>query len=159
MEQTTINEAPVTPQRPQFLTVLCILTFVGVGLGIIWSIIRWFSIRAMAAMMNGTSDLPGMEDMDMESMPGMETVMLQAQHINTTSIVGIVGCLICLLGALQMWKLKKIGFYIYVVGEIAPVIVSAVLMGASAFAGFAIILAVIAVLFVVLYALNLKHMH
>lgn len=155
MEQTTTEG----PKRPQFLTVLCILTFIGVGVGIIGSIVGWWGMHVMSGMMDGTSNMPGMEDMDMSAFPGMEESMAQMKYMNITLGVGIVGSLICLIGALQMWKLKKMGFYIYVVGEIAPVIVSTVLMGATALAGFTLILgAIIPVVFIVLYALNLKHM-
>jgi hypothetical protein len=58
-----------------------------------------------------------------------------------------------------MWKLKKTGFFIYVVGELAPVIVSAILLGGSAFGGMSLVMgAIFPVLFVVLYGLNLKHL-
>lgn len=146
------------PKRPQFLTVLCILTYIGVGLGIVLSIVGWWSMRAMSAMMEATSEMTeGMEDIS--AFPGMEEAMAQVKYINVNTIVAIIGCIICLLGALQMWKLKKIGFYIYVAGEVLPFIVSAVLMGGSAFGMMAVVMgAIIPITFIVLYTLNLKHL-
>ena len=152
MEETTTEG----PTRPQFLKVLCILTYIGVGVGIIGSIIGWWTMHAMSAMMDGTAEMPA--GVDMSDMDKMEQLMAQMKYINVNTIVGIIGCLICLIGALQMWKLKKMGFYIYVVGEIAPVIVSAVLMGTAALSGWAILAAIFPVVFIVLYALNLKHL-
>lgn len=153
MEETTTEG----PKRPQFLTVLCILTYIGVGIGVIGSIIGWWSMRAMSAMMDASSGMA--EEMDLSAFPGMEEAMAQMKYINVTTAVGIIGSLICLVGALQMWKLKKIGYYIYVVGEVVPFIVSAVLMGGSAFGTMAIIMgAIIPITFIVLYTLNLKHL-
>lgn len=152
MEQTIAEE----PKRPQFLTVLCILTYIGSGLGIVFGILGWWVIKKMMPAMEG------MEGMDSYSeMEGMmsEATLAAMEWIDVTTVVSIAGCLICLVGALQMWNLKKSGFYIYVVGELAPVIVSAILLGSVAFSEWSMIAgSVLAVLFVVLYALNLKHM-
>lgn len=155
MEQT-ITEAP---KRPQFLQVLCILTFIGVGFGILGSIFGWWTMRRMEAMMNGTAPMPeGMEDTDMSEFPGMAEAMIQLPYINITTTVTIISCLMCLAGALLMWKLKKTGFYIYVIGEIAPLIISVILMGTSILAGWAIMGIIIPVVFIILYAMNLKHL-
>ncbi|MBI4930332.1 MAG: hypothetical protein HY841_06185 [Bacteroidetes bacterium] len=162
MEQTTTG-----PKRPTFLTVLCILTYVGVGLGIVMSVVAWWGMHAAQAMMDATSSMAeGMTEAagtDMSSIPGMGDAMAEAnaaiKWANVTLIVSIVGALLCLVGALQMWKLKKMGFFIYVVGELAPVIATAVLLGGSAFGGMSLVMgAVFPVLFVILYGLNLKHM-
>lgn len=157
MEQIETEQMETEEQkRPQFLTVLCILTYIGVGLGVIFSILGWWIINKM---------MPAMEGMEgMESYSEMEGMMSEAtlaaiKWIDVTTVVSIAGCLLCLLGALQMWKLKKVGFYIYLVGELGPVIISAILLGSVAFSEWSMIVgAVIALLFVILYALNLKHM-
>jgi hypothetical protein len=76
-------------------------------------------------------------------------------------IVGIVCLGLCFYGALQMRKLKKTGFYIYTVGELLPIIVNIILLGFGiAFNGvIPIILGLaIPILFVVLYAMQLKHL-
>ena len=154
MEEITTEGVP---KRPQFLTVLCILTYIGVGLGIIGSIFGWWSMNKMSQLMDTNS---GMEDMG--SMPGMEEAMDKIgpalKWANELLITGILGCILCLVGALQMWKLKRIGFYIYVVGEVVPVIISGILMGASAFGGMQIFGLVIPVIFLVLYGINFKHL-
>ena len=163
MEQTTTEG----PKRPTFLTVLCILTYVGVGIGLIMSVVAWWGLHAAQAMMDASVSMAeGMADasgQDLSSMPGMEEAMASAnaavKWANVTLITSLIGNLLCLFGALQMWKLKKTGFFIYVVGELAPVIVSAILIGGSAFGGMSLVMgAVFPVLFVILYGLNLKHL-
>jgi hypothetical protein len=117
-----------TTARPTFLTVLCILSYIGCGLSII------------GALMTITT---------------------------LTGIINLVAALICLWGVIQMWQLKKMGFYLYLVGEIAPLIVSILTIGIIAmfsFGGGIMALAVVlgsffSVLFIILYALNLKHLH
>lgn len=159
MEQTTTETTEEAPKRPQFLTVLCILTFIGVGLGIIGSISGWWAIRTTSAMMDANSDMmEGMNGFDMSEMPEMENMMNSLKYANVILISGVISSLICLIGALQMWKQKKIGFLIYVVGQVAPIIVSVVCFGAATFSGWSSISFIFPVVFVVLYGLNLKHL-
>jgi hypothetical protein len=67
----------------------------------------------------------------------------------------------------MMWQMKKTGFYLYLVGELAPLALSFLMLGsigaASGLAGGAMaaagaIAAIFPIAFVVMYALNLKHM-
>lgn len=154
MEESLTTEGP---KRPQFLTILCILSYIGVGFGVVGSIVGWWSMRAMSSMMDVAGGMEGMEEMG--AFPGMEEAMAQLKYINITTSVNIIASLICLVGVLQMWKLKKMGFYIYVVGEVVPFIVSAVLMGGTAFGAMAVVMgAVVPGVFIGLYTMNLKHM-
>ena len=57
-----------------------------------------------------------------------------------------------------MWKLKKTGFYIYTVGQLAYVIVPFVMIGGGLAGLMGIVGAIFPVIFIILYALNLKHM-
>ena len=56
MEQTNTGAA-MPAKRPQFLTVLCILTFVGVGISIITTILGFVAMQAAGAMMGGMGAL------------------------------------------------------------------------------------------------------
>ncbi|HEX8515642.1 MAG TPA: hypothetical protein VF868_05535 [Bacteroidia bacterium] len=159
MEQTNI-EAGVTAKRPQFITVLCILTWIGCGVGLIASVMGYFAVQTAGAMMDVAS-ASDPEAMDMAAtMPGMEEAMNAMKYAGVSLAVGILGIILCFAGSMMMWKLKKAGFYLYAVGQIVPLVVSAVLIGASAFGGFALVMgAIFPVLFIVLYGLNLKHMN
>lgn len=76
-------------KRPTFLTVLCILTFIGSA----WGIIGAF-----------------MQDAGLDS---------YASYYKWVMILLNVGTL---FGALQMWKMKKMGLYIYTVSALASVV-------------------------------------
>jgi hypothetical protein len=75
-------------------------------------------------------------------------------------IINAVCVIICLIGVLMMWKLKKTGFYIYVVGEIAPAIFSFALLGGFGALGTMAMIAglIFPIAFIIMYALNLKHL-
>ena len=151
MEETTIEG----PKRPQFLTVLCVLTYIGVGVGILLSLLGWWGMNKMSEIMANPEMLDQMPDMDLDK---MEKMMVLMKYANVILISGITGSIICLVGALQMWQQKKIGFFIYVAGEIGPVIVSAVCLGSESVSGWNVIGVIFPATFLVLYGLNFKHL-
>ena len=150
MEQENTG-AGAPAKRPTFLTVLCILSFVAAGIGVIASILGYVGMQAAENM--GMRLTEGMEGM--ESMPGMEEAISMMKHAKTLLIVGIIVTLIALYGVIQMWKQKKMGFYIYTGAQVLGIIVPVVIAGMAAFSTFGVILSVA---FIVMYGLNLKHM-
>jgi hypothetical protein len=70
------------------------------------------------------------------------------------AVTSIIAQLLCLFGCLRIWKMKKVGFYIYLIGEWAPVIISTVLLGFF----FGIIGAFAPIIMSILYGMNLKNM-
>jgi hypothetical protein len=158
MDQTNMN-AGLPAKRPQFITVLCILTWIGCGIGLIASVMGYFAVQTAGAMMDvaSASDPDAMSNMS--SMPGMEEAMNSMKYAGISLGIGILGIILCFAGSMMMWKLKKTGFYIYVAGQIIPLVVSAVLIGASAFGGFALVMgAIFPIAFIIMYAVNLKYM-
>ena len=118
-------------KRVKNLTTLCILSFIGIILWIARDINFYLDYSAMAGALNKYSFL-----------------------------VGISLNMIILFGVVLMWKLKKIGFYIYSVFQILwvlfPYIAGTVI---DTYFGFMILPVLISTpIFIVLYALNLKHM-
>jgi len=169
METTTSTPSmPVNTGnlRPTFLTVLCILTFIGSGWGVVSGIKNYITADTAAAM---TSQImaDAQDKMDKQDTPsfaksllGSVSAGLSADNIRKSSIVSLISCLFTLVGAIMMWSLKKIGFYLYVVGCIIIVIGPMIVLGngllgmiGSAWSGF------ICVIFIVMYAVNLKYMN
>jgi hypothetical protein len=80
--------------------------------------------------------------------------------------IDLLAALVCLFGVILMWKLKKNGFYLYVIGEITPFIggVATVgLTGLFSFAGgfmsiIAGLMMIFPILFIILYTLNFKYL-
>jgi len=87
----------------------------------------------------------------MESIPGLGAAMAGG---TAYFAIGTVLAAASLYGAIQMWKLKKMGFFIYAGASVVSIILPLV-FGLP----FSAMGAVIPVLFIVLYYLNVKHMN
>ncbi|MDQ3048181.1 MAG: hypothetical protein M3R27_11590 [Bacteroidota bacterium] len=155
MEQTNTG-AEVTAKRPTFLTVLCILSFVAAGIAVIASIIGYMGMAVVEGMggMEGLANADGVEGMT--TMPGMEDAMAMMVHAKTLLIVGIVITAIALFGVIQMWKQKKMGFYIYTGAQVIGIIIPIAIAGMVAFSALGLFFSIA---FIVMYGLNLKHMN
>lgn len=151
------QQQPAKKERPTFLTVLCILSFIGVGFVAISNIVALIGGGVSKAIMESSEEV--MEAMEtVEEVPVVgESVTKIVSSASTMAPINIIAALVVLVGVFMMWNLKKTGYYIYIVGEIAPVIALIVLGGLLG--GFmAIFSSFIAILFIVLYGLNVKHM-
>lgn len=155
-------------QRPTFLTVLCILSFIGTGFGILGALIG----LAMAPMYKTMSETANMDmenamgDLSSQS-PGlgsffsklMGTSQAMMEHAMVLNLVNLVCVGIALFGVIQMWKLKKVGFYLYTAMEIIILVFPIVLMGFNFLLGFSLVFGFIFTAgFIIMYALNLKAM-
>ncbi len=155
MEQETQNEM-VPATLPKFLKVLCILTFIGVGLGLVgglYSLVKApYAMEEYEKMIEMTGDMS-----ESGGFMGMMMSMAYENAINALPLAcaNVGSNLFCLFGVLMMWKMRKVGFYAYTCGQIIAVVVPTVLMG---FSGFMAIGALFPLAFIIMYALNLKHM-
>ncbi len=154
-ENQPVNE-PV--MRPKFLTVLCILTYIGSAFVFISAIYTFFTVEASAAMIENMGEIPGGDPMGM--MGGMQEAMRLAVVNKVPNVlIGTLCPLLCVFGAMQMWKLKKMGYFIYVAGEVIPAIAGFILGGGGMFGSMgAAVGLIIALIWVVLYGLNFKHL-
>jgi hypothetical protein len=126
-------------------------------LAFISGIYTFFTVDASAAMLEnmnmGGADPTGM-------MGGVhEAMRLAVENKVPNLLVATICSLLCVFGAMQMWQLKKTGYFIYIAGEIIPAIAAFALGGGGMLGsmGAAVALA-IAIIWIVLYGLNLKHM-
>lgn len=159
MEETNTGAAQPAI-RPTFLTVLCILSFVGIAISIISNIMGYFSYSTLVSTgdLFGGLKAEGTEEMG-EAMNAMADVMgMDYGKMAMNSLVVALLNIPLLIGVLMMWKQKKTGFYIYTGVEIIQSIMPFVLVGGLAGGISGIFTAVVAIVFIVLYGLNLKHM-
>jgi hypothetical protein len=160
--QTTETYQDRPRQLPGMLNVLTILTFIGCGIGYIGSLYNFF--------FKGTSDIEKFqEQLDNAGDNSMLTkiaeggIMVAQKEYDNRLILFISAILfttLCLVGALQMRKLKKSGYLLYVIGELAPILVFAVIIGfASIMASImTVVVAVVALVFVILYSTQRKYL-
>ena len=75
-------------------------------------------------------------------------------------VLTIIASALCVYGALEIRKLKKSGFYTYIIGELLPFVGYLLFVGTGFFAtGVSAYVGVgISVLFIILYATQLKYL-
>ncbi|MFH0867248.1 MAG: hypothetical protein V1904_13720 [Bacteroidota bacterium] len=146
-------------KRPVFLTVLCIISLVGILFVFYSSSVKLFSLSYTENFFQKISSL-GIQ---------MAEPIDYGNFVYNTKIyhiINLIASLVCLAGVTAMWKLKKAGYFIYAVGELAPTVTFFILFGIFfhnplmpfTFLLTAILMFVVAVAFLIMYTVNLKHM-
>ncbi len=136
------NGSHESKKRPELLSVLCILTFIGSGLAA-------FSNLIISLYYDSLIEIAQSEEL---TFPGVDLFLsLKVDFF----IISFIFYSVSLFGAIQMWKLKKIGFHIYTVAQIILLIIPSIFSPSFEFPFLGLL---ITVLFIVLYAKNLKYM-
>ncbi|MEZ4756736.1 MAG: hypothetical protein R2817_07910 [Flavobacteriales bacterium] len=156
-------------QRPTFLTVLCIISFLWAAYGLYQSAKSAFTdapIRELEeARLQAEADMAELEGPALEMAgPMIESSLEMLQKsVDNAEPIGYTGLLqgvLTLLGVWMMWGLRKLGFWLYA-GAGAIGLVSMVLFfGTSGAAMVALlVMGFLTILFIVLYAIHLKYMN
>ena len=88
------------PQRPQILTVLCILSFIGSGFAGLSFLTIWASYDEIIPLLAESEQL----------LPGMEWFVLAGRNFYLT---GFILYFFSLFGVSLMWRMRKAGFHFY----------------------------------------------
>ncbi|MCL2290157.1 MAG: hypothetical protein FWC34_05545 [Bacteroidetes bacterium] len=101
-------------KRPGFLTFLCILTFIGSGYWLLFNLFVPAYISTMLKVLHNTPSF---------SSPAFAAGIQTFEQIAVTPVwqfyLLAFFCATSILGAIYMLKMKKIGFHIYVVSQLA----------------------------------------
>ena len=168
MNDINTTVPPVAQARPTLLTVVCVIAFI-MGAWGVFSGVKQITqdsavvlAKAQADMEQARADLgdnaDGMAGRILES--AMEITEKAAANAVPIGIAGIILALISLFGVWQMWNMKKSGFWLYVVAAIGGLIVPLVFLGGSMLALFSVGFGgFVSLIFIILFAVNLKYMH
>ncbi len=143
-------------ERPDFLKIICILSFIASGLMLL--------VYALGAMVLGLSPdtIEEIWPQVVEGYPQFENVEgVEFFHqVGMVSIYGIIANIFSLIGVIMMWKLDKIGFYLYTIAELSSNFFSLNINTAEQGSqyGSLVFSIVLDLVFIVMYLLNLKHM-
>lgn len=89
----------------------------------------------------------------------VEAARLQLANRTPILLITLVSVFLCFFGALQMRKLKKMGFTLYVIGDVLPLVNLLFFSSLSLLAGIGTAIGYgIVLLFIILYATQLKYM-
>lgn len=154
------------PQRSVFLKVLCILTFIFSSYTILTQAYIYFQAEQTSMKMeeaknkitNEKTKSPEESSFLKKVMGGMSELSTP-ENLRKLAVGNLISSALCLLGAILMWRLKRTGFYLYVLGTIVGIIAPFYLFGnnfltviSSGFASF------VGLIFIIFYAMNLKSM-
>ncbi|MCC6371770.1 MAG: hypothetical protein IT236_12245 [Bacteroidia bacterium] len=159
------------PKRPQFLSVLCILTWILSGIMLISTA---NNILNKPSPEEQAEQIEKMREKLPEAADSMEATFQKMDETpaKVNTLISLIALALSSLGAAMMWQLKKTGFYVYLLGELLPYL-GLVFVGTAAFDFMAIMFKMnvatimgIAVgimllfdgIFITMYAANLKHM-
>ena len=150
-----------TQTLPRVLNVLTILTFIGCALGAIFTLATPWLMKFFLGIMNKASeagtDLTPKQIADMEA--SKKVIELTQANMTPLILIGAAGIVLCFVGALMMRKLKKDGFWIYVSGQVLPIIGSFALLGMAQFTGVTnYVMFLIPVVFIILYSMQRKYL-
>jgi len=157
------------PTRPTLLTVICILSFIFGAWGLWGGIQNAFTDapqreyeEAKVAMDEAMAQV-GDQGNEMVTKMMDSAMVLAEKSVEEAVPMGyttIVLSLLSLVGVWLMWNLKRNGFWLYVVSAVGGLVAPMIFLGGGlltmlgvGFIGF------FSVLFIILYAVNLKHMH
>ena len=153
------------PKLPTALNVLTILSFIGCALQLLGLIFGYLGAKKnfdekdemMAKMTSG--NVPGWAKSFMPDMKHYaEMVTKSYENRMPILLLGLIAVALCFYGALQMRKLKKQGYMLYVIGELLPLLSSALFIGMFAFSGMAFMIGIgLTVLFIRLYTTQRKY--
>jgi hypothetical protein len=147
-------------KRPETLNVISILTFVGSGIAILGQLYSFFKAQSTYDQIVQNQDKLDQAPDFVKKMMGSDPVGMARKTLETRTpmlILILVASALCIYGALQMRQLKKIGFPIYVIGEILPFIAYYIFIGSMPVFSLAFGV-LIAGAFIIMYATQRKHM-
>ena len=124
-------------QRPGLLTVLCILTFVGSGVNVFSNLVGMI----LSPIKNLLE--PDFFEMALQNIPeepikqfvaqAFEMAQLAIDHIFEISLSQFILYAASIMGAILMFQLKKLGFYIYSSAQVLLLFVAPVFIGFNLF--------------------------
>ena len=128
-------------QKPTLLKVLCILTFIASGLGILFAILGAIGMGALMSFAGTGSEVAAGAGI-MIAIPGLIFAVAKGY------------------GAWQMWQLKKVGFFIYAGAAVGSLIVTPIVTSVALGVGFDLPIwpVIFTAAFVGMYYTNLKVM-
>ena len=162
MPEEIYNSNVKNTRRPVFLTILCVLTFIGSIAGIIINSKGFINAEEEVEKIASGKAKTQLRNLFSSISNNTERVTisnLNVENYQKYCIGCIVSYILCLVGTVLMFKLKRTGFYSFTLGTFFNLITHFLLFGDNfASMGLSILAALSGFVFVILFGLNLKWM-
>ena len=146
---------------PTSLNVITILTFIGCAISLYSTITNFMAgnealvqFEEQQQKLNGTSSWAGR----FLSPEAHEMLAKSLENKVPLCIIGLISIALCIYGAIEMRRLKKQGYYLWLTGEILPYIGFVVFVGTVFFQTIYFYFMIVPLLFIILYSLQRKHL-
>ncbi len=159
METLSVHPRP----RPVLLTVLCVLTFIGSGFGVFGNLMAIFASPFLEFLQPSIFEEAfshlGNNPGDQFIKQALDMGVLVLDNFLGITLSKFIFYALSLVGAIMMFQMKKIGFYLYIVAQVGFLFIGPVFLGWNLFVSMALLFSgFFSVLFIALYAIHLKHM-
>lgn len=148
------------PKIPSGLNVLTILTFIACAWELYSTVNNFIggkkSMEEMEKAQEKLAEAPAWA----KKFAGPEVMQMMEDSLNNRVpllIIGLIAVSLCFYGALQMRKLKKEGYYMWLIGELLPYI-GLIIFVPAFFKTMYIYFSIFPVLFIILYTFQRKHL-
>lgn len=161
-EETTSTRGNSSP-RPLFLTILCVITFIGSMAGIIVNIKGYVNASAEVEKITSGKAKTQLKNLFNPGSTSTDELVrignLNVENYEKFSIGCIASYILCLVGTVLIFKLKRTGFYSFTLGTFFNLLTHFLLFGDKfGSMGISIVAAIGGLVFVILYGMNLKYM-
>jgi len=164
-----ISNVEEVKKRPEFLKVICILSFITIGSNLIFGFIGFLSgPQSDEELLDGKVELAkSIGELKKAGMDSMIEIMEQLNRMTVeindsfylASILGLIVASIGLFGVLKMWKGMKLGFHMYIIYSLISVVSIYLYVSPANIPSFIIVFnLLISGLFIFMYSRNLHWM-
>jgi hypothetical protein len=165
MNQETANDVlnydePAPAKLSTGLNVLTILTFIGCAYELYNSVNSFLSGKKALAEMEKAQEKLAEAPAWARKFAGPEMMEMMQKGIENRVpilIIGLVSIALCVYGAMEMRKLKKQGYTLWLIGEVLPYVGTAIFVPAF-FGTFLAFFIVIPTIFIILYTVQRKNL-
>lgn len=150
------NPAFSEPERPDFLKIICILSFVGTGLMILVFAIGSLLLAVDSQALEEVWPEVSKNNPQLENLDGPEFL----NQVGWFCVYGLLANALSLIGVIMMWRLERMGFFLYALAELGANFLSLNLDMGGQQPGYGgmIFWMIVDLVFIALYFVNLKHM-
>jgi len=163
MPEEIVNSTGQKTYRPLLITILCAITFIGSIAGIIINSRGYINADAEVEKIASGKSKTQLKNLFFRGTSSSDELVrvgnLNVENYKKFSIGCIASSILCLVGTVLIFKLKRTGFYSFTLGTFFNLITHFLLFGDNfGVMGISILAALAGFVFVILFGMNLKYM-
>ena len=158
---TEISANEDTAKLGTGLNVLTILTFIGSAYGLYSTLNNFLSGKKALEDFEKAQDKLAEAPAWAKALAGPEVHEVMVKSLDNKVpllIIGLVSIVLCIYGAIEMRKLKKQGFTLWLIGEVLPYIGMVIFVGGIFFQTFLVYFLIFPLIFIILYFFQRKNL-